>query len=91
MEEVGDGVIGHVDGGVREGLNQPSLVPWQTGTEAIGTAAGVLVEPIQRADKGFPRQLVKDIHALQARVRLCPPIRLPVHQVPGMPAPQTLR
>ncbi len=48
MEEVSDRLIGHVDSGIGEGLNEPGLVPGEAGAQAVGARTGVLVEPVKR-------------------------------------------
>mmetsp|Transcript_18986 Transcript_18986/g.64402 ORF Transcript_18986/g.64402 Transcript_18986/m.64402 type:complete len:699 (-) Transcript_18986:775-2871(-) len=55
LEEVRDGVVGHVDGGVRERLDDPLVVPRQLRAEAEHARAGPLPEPAQRADKVLER------------------------------------
>jgi len=39
LQHVGDGVVGHVDGGVGEGLDHPLGIPWQLSAETKQTRA----------------------------------------------------
>lgn len=32
LEKMCHGVVGHIDGGVRQGLNEPLFIPWQPGS-----------------------------------------------------------
>ncbi len=48
MEEVSDRLIGHVDSGIGEGLDEPGLVPREAGAQAVGARTGMLVEPVKR-------------------------------------------
>ena len=47
LQEVCHGVVGHVYGGVRQRLHQVLLIPGDLGAEAVGTRAGVFMEPVQ--------------------------------------------
>mmetsp|Transcript_3412 Transcript_3412/g.5765 ORF Transcript_3412/g.5765 Transcript_3412/m.5765 type:complete len:309 (+) Transcript_3412:1259-2185(+) len=46
LEVVGDGVVGHVDGGVREGLDLELFVPGQSGAQTLRPRAPPLLEPV---------------------------------------------
>lgn len=52
VEEVGDSVVGHVDGRVRERLDKPDRVPRELRTETVRSSARPLVEPIEDTLKG---------------------------------------
>lgn len=52
VKEVGDSVVGHVDGGVRERLDKPDRVPREFRTETVGSSARPLVEPVEDTHKG---------------------------------------
>lgn len=47
VEEVGDGIIAHIDRRVTETLDQELRIPRQPGTKSIGSRASPLVQPIQ--------------------------------------------
>lgn len=67
LEQVGNGVVGHVDGGVGEGLDEELGIPGQARAEAEAAAARPLPQPPQCVLKAPPRVLVVQLHALQAR------------------------
>eukprot|EP00123_Amoebidium_parasiticum_P011674 comp20847_c0_seq1/m.27563 comp20847_c0_seq1/g.27563 ORF comp20847_c0_seq1/g.27563 comp20847_c0_seq1/m.27563 type:complete len:511 (+) comp20847_c0_seq1:856-2388(+) len=82
MKEVGHGVVCHVDGGVRERLNQILGVPRKLGAEAERARARPLVQPVQgllEVVLGLVRVHLRVGHAL---AHLLLPLLQPVVQVP---------
>ena len=47
LQQVGDSVVRHVDGGVRQGLNEVGWVAGQACAQSKGPAASPLVQPAQ--------------------------------------------
>mmetsp|Transcript_13194 Transcript_13194/g.39937 ORF Transcript_13194/g.39937 Transcript_13194/m.39937 type:complete len:502 (-) Transcript_13194:1382-2887(-) len=63
LKDVGHCVEGHVDGAVRQRLNQVLRVPRQAGAKAEGAGAGPLVQPVQGLLEGLARLIHR--HRLQ--------------------------
>mmetsp|Transcript_1402 Transcript_1402/g.3373 ORF Transcript_1402/g.3373 Transcript_1402/m.3373 type:complete len:298 (+) Transcript_1402:1452-2345(+) len=53
LKKVGDGVVRHVDGRVREGLNDKLLVPRHERAKAKGARACPLLKPVKSLHKGL--------------------------------------
>lgn len=53
MQPWNDGVVAHVDRRVTQGLDQESRVERQLRTQAIGSRACPLVQPVQNTDEGI--------------------------------------
>mmetsp|Transcript_3059 Transcript_3059/g.5791 ORF Transcript_3059/g.5791 Transcript_3059/m.5791 type:complete len:317 (-) Transcript_3059:1164-2114(-) len=82
LQDVRDGVVRHVDGGVREGLHQELRVPRQARAQPKGAAQRPLLEPAH-GDVELAQVLVRvELHLGEALLRLGQPLLLPVHQVP---------
>lgn len=52
VEQVGDGVVRHVDGGVAQRFNEELRVPGKLGAETVASSTCPLVEPVQDGIKG---------------------------------------
>jgi hypothetical protein len=50
---VGNGVVGHVNGGVGERLNNELLVPRKLGSKSSSTGASPLFKPSKNVDEFF--------------------------------------
>lgn len=47
MKKMSNGLVGHVDGRIREGFNDPILVPRQTCAQTVRTGAGMFLQPVE--------------------------------------------
>jgi hypothetical protein len=81
LEEMRHGVVGVVDGGVGEGLDEPLLVPREFGAEAVRPGAGVFVQPVQTALEVLPDFVVVSVHLVQHLVgHLLPRLFAVIHE-----------
>mmetsp|Transcript_19928 Transcript_19928/g.48505 ORF Transcript_19928/g.48505 Transcript_19928/m.48505 type:complete len:856 (+) Transcript_19928:906-3473(+) len=83
LDQVGHGVVGHVDSGVGQGLDQPALIPGQLGPQAEGAAAGPLSHPVDGGQQGV---LGPPVVAVEVVLDVLPhglrPLLIVVGQVP---------
>ena len=77
-----DGVVGHVDGGIREGLDEVLGIPGHARAEAKGAGARPLAEPTEGVLESLARLLVVGHHALEALLGALAPGVLAVLEVP---------
>jgi hypothetical protein len=80
---VRDGVVGHVDGGVGEGLDEVLLVPRQAAAQPKRARARPLVQPAQGVLERMAGLVTEEVHAGKTPLHLGPPLRLAIGEVPG--------
>ena len=82
LEQVRDGVVGHVDGGVGEGLDEVLGVPGHAGSQAESAGARPLAEPAEGVLESLSGLVVVGDHALEALLGALAPGVLAVLEVP---------
>lgn len=84
LQNVGDCVVGHVDGRVRERLHEELRVPGDLCAEAERPRARPVLQPAQRVLKRVLHNWVVCLHVRQRLLRLGAPLGLAVRQAPAL-------
>mmetsp|Transcript_121739 Transcript_121739/g.289416 ORF Transcript_121739/g.289416 Transcript_121739/m.289416 type:complete len:287 (-) Transcript_121739:586-1446(-) len=84
VQQVGNGVVGHVDGTVRQGLDDELLIPRDLRSQAKGTAARPFLQPPDGVFEGLLDAVVvaDEVGAVQVALDLTTPALRAVLQVP---------
>ena len=85
VDVLGQDVVGHVDGRVAQGLNQPLLVPGQVGAQALPAGTGLVLQPVNLVLELHPDLLRNEPHPGKAIQNLSLPLRIGVLQEPLVP------
>lgn len=66
LEEVGDSVVGHVDGGVTQRFDEVLFIPRQTGSQTEATGAAPVTEPLEGLDESILDEGVVSLEVLRS-------------------------
>mmetsp|Transcript_66053 Transcript_66053/g.157952 ORF Transcript_66053/g.157952 Transcript_66053/m.157952 type:complete len:222 (-) Transcript_66053:1837-2502(-) len=84
LENMGNSVVGHVDGAVRQRFDQELLVPWNAGAKTEGTTASPLSKPGDGIQERFLDAIIvlPEVLACDVLLDLAAPLLLSVLEVP---------
>ena len=82
---LGQDIVGHVNGAVAQGFNQPLFIPGQMSPQALAPGAGLVLEPVHLVDELCSELLRYDLHPRQTAQHIALPLRVGVLQKPLVP------
>ena len=73
---LGQNVVGHVDGAVSQGLDEPLLIPGQMRAQTLTPGAGFVLQPVDLVLELHPKLRRDDAHVCQTAEHVGLPLRI---------------